>query len=133
MQRKQAITVYRLDAQQKTLRGRSHHPGEEEGGEVVGDDDRRVLREGFDESLPGAIPRLDVGVVGDAALFEPQCIVDHPVNDESMEAIRSPSVSGAQRLQHDERESVFEAQFHSPLEPEVPACPSRADHPVEDE
>ncbi|MXY30957.1 MAG: hypothetical protein F4Y48_07090 [Gammaproteobacteria bacterium] len=69
------------------MRGCVHHPGQEEGGEVVGDDDGRVLREGFKESLAGSIPGLDVGVVGDAAFCEAGFVVDHPVDDEPVEAI----------------------------------------------
>ena len=112
--------------------GGSGRRGQEESGEVVGDDGTRARGQSAEQALPRAVLRLDILIGRDGALGEVSPVVGHAIEDEPVEAIRGPRVVDAQRFEDDERLAELMRPFQRALHCEVVARAPERSHPVQD-
>lgn len=130
---KQAVRIDLLEPHVDLARGGFDHPGQEERGVAVRDDDTGTLGESDEQAASCTRARLDVGVVEDGAAQERARVLPHPVEDEAMQAVARPGIIAAQSLQDQERAIELERPEDRMIEGEVPARAAAGSHPVENE
>ena len=107
-------------------------PGREEGGEVVGDDDRRAARQGHQGGL-GVVPvALEVERVLDPAHLELRVEVSRGLQQEGVQPVAGPGVVVPEPVVHQQRKAQLVRLLHGEVERRVVPRPERALHPIED-
>ena len=109
-----------------------NHAGEEEAGEIVGNDDARFRGKRRQKAFRVAGKRLDVGEVFDpGGAAKSADFFGHAVENKAVEAVAGPGIVEAKRLENQERQAKFGRPFQGAVQSEIPGEAAKRNHPVE--
>ncbi len=126
----EAVAVHNLESGVQLRSGRLLHLRNEERWVVVAHNDASFFRERCQKTAPVPPGRLDIWEVHCVLAPKVPRVRTHSVEDELMSPVARPSVADAKGFENDQRLLEFGRVCRCLLKGEVPARPSKPNHPV---